>query len=57
MMRCALQEDAGAAIFFGVSAAFPSVAHDFLRNVLSRLRLPGWFLYFFEALYTDNRCD
>ncbi|CAK0879300.1 unnamed protein product [Prorocentrum cordatum] len=57
MMRCALQEEAGAAIFFEFRAAFPSVAHDFLRCVLSHLRLPGWFLHFFEALYKDNKCE
>ncbi|CAK0869911.1 unnamed protein product, partial [Prorocentrum cordatum] len=57
MMRCALQEEEGAAILFDFRAAFPNIAHPFLKDVLSHLNLPNWFLAFFDALYQDNRCD
>ncbi len=53
MVRIALHEEAGAAIFFDFQAAFPSVLHEYLHAVLRHLGLPAWLLNFVEALYTN----
>jgi hypothetical protein len=57
MVRIALQEEAGAAIFFDFQAAFPSVLHEYLHAVLRHLGLPAWLLHFVEALYQGNHCQ
>ena len=57
MMRVALQEEAGMAIFFDFQAAFPSVLHEYLQEVLQHMGLPGWLLNFVGALYSNNHCQ
>ena len=56
MMKSALCDEAGMAIFFDFRAAFPSVAHGFLREALAAIGLPPWVLSFVDVLYKQNKC-
>jgi exonuclease III len=46
-----LVEEDGAAVLFDFSAAFPSIAHDFLLAVLAHIGVPLAALAFIKALY------
>ena len=54
MAQCALRGGKGAAWFYDFQAAFPSVAHDFLLQVLEAAGLPAWLLRFVQVLYRHN---
>jgi hypothetical protein len=55
-MTISLKHPYGALILFDFQAAFPSLAHDYLHEVLCHLGLPGESLNFIKALYDCNRC-
>ena len=57
MAHQALRSEVGAAIFFDFKAAFPSVAHQFLRLVLQAAGLPAGILRFVDHLYSNNFCS
>jgi hypothetical protein len=56
MRAASLQTERPAAVFFDFAAAFPSLAHDFLLDVLGHLRLPRQFRAFVSNLYYGNGC-
>ena len=56
MRAASLQSDRAAAVFFDFAAAFPSLAHDYMLDVLRLLGLPLSFVYFVENLYRGNGC-
>ena len=56
MQVTAWTQETGAAIFFDFAAAFPSVCHSFLREVLESVGIPQHILRFIDVLYHDNRC-
>jgi exonuclease III len=56
MRAASLQAERPAAVFFDFAAAFPSLAHDFLFDVLEHLRLPRHFRSFVSNLYFGNGC-
>ena len=56
MRAASLQREQAAAVFFDFAAAFPSLAHDFMMDVLSFLNLPLSFIHFVENLYRGNGC-
>ena len=41
---------------YDFSAAFPSVAHDFMFIILTALKFPQGLFLFLKPLYTNNRC-
>jgi hypothetical protein len=49
MRLASLDSDTAAAIFFDFAAAFPSLAHDFLHEVLRHLNLPESFCNFVRS--------
>ena len=57
MMTTALCQEEGAALFFDFKAAFPSVLHSFLIEVLRHIGLPPPLMHFLAALYTNNICS
>ena len=56
-MKISLKIPSGALLMFDFSAAFPSVAHDFLFKSLRALGLPEQAIRFIHALYDNNRCN
>eukprot|EP00959_Pyramimonas_sp_CCMP1952_P007146 149529-Pyramimonas_sp.AAC.1 len=56
MQTAALACEDGAAIFFDVAAAFPSVGQDFLLDVLADSGIPAGPLQYFKSLYAQSRC-
>ncbi len=56
MRAASLQAERPAAVFFDFAAAFPSLAHDFMFEVLDHLRLPMQFRTFITNLYLGNGC-
>ena len=44
------------AIFFDFQAAFPSVCHGFLIDMMEAIRMPPDLLTFIKNLYKNNRC-
>ena len=56
MRAASLQHEHAAAVFFDFAAAFPSLAHDFMREVLLHLGLPHSFRCFVANLYMGNGC-
>jgi exonuclease III len=56
MRAASLQAEFPAAVFFDFAAAFPSLAHDLLRDVLDHLQLPRQFRAFVANLYLGNGC-
>ncbi len=56
MRAASLQAEHLAAVFFDFAAAFPSLAHDFLSDVLEHLQLPRQFRAFVANLYLGNGC-
>ena len=57
MMRAALQEEDAYAVFFDFRAAFPSIDHSFMLEVLDSLAVPPWVGRMVRALYRGNRCQ
>jgi len=57
MQLGSLRDPRAMAIFFDFQAAFPSVCHGFLLDVLEALRLPVETLTFIRNLYKNNRCS
>ena len=55
-MRVSLVHEHGALVLFDFQAAFPSMAHSYLRKVLSHLGLPQLALNIIDALYDKNKC-
>jgi hypothetical protein len=56
MRAASLQAERPAAVFFDFAAAFPSLAHDFLMDVMEHLQLPRQFRSFVANLYFGNGC-
>jgi hypothetical protein len=56
MRSASLQAERPAAVFFDFAAAFPSLAHDFLQDVMEHLQLPRHFQAFIANLYFGNGC-
>ena len=54
MALAAMNEKEAMAIFVDLKAAFPSVAHRFMRNSLTKLGAPEWLLTYFDRLYACN---
>ena len=55
-MTVSLTAEFGALILFDFKAAFPSISHDYLFDVLRHLGLPPEAMHVVEALYNGNRC-
>ena len=47
----------GSAFLFDFKAAFPSVVHGFLLDVLAYIGAPVDVLTFIRILYVDNKCN
>ena len=56
-MTVSLKCEKGAVVFFDFKAAFPSVAHNFLKESLALIGLPPHALHFVNSLYDDNICN
>jgi len=56
-MRISLKCRRGMLVLFDFKAAFPSVAHQFLKASLSAIGLPEHALNLIEALYDKNYCN
>ncbi|CAK0871243.1 unnamed protein product [Prorocentrum cordatum] len=56
MQATALTCEDGAAIFFDLAAAFPSVGQDFLLDVLADSGVPARPLRYLQSLYFHDRC-
>ena len=56
MRAASLQAEQPGAVFFDFAAAFPSLAHDFMEDVLEFLELPLPFRLFVSNLYFGNGC-
>ena len=54
--EASLSSEAGGAVFFDFAAAFPSVSHAFLHDVLEHLGVPASFRRFVDVLYLGNGC-
>jgi hypothetical protein len=57
MQLISLKGQGGAAVFFDFQAAFPSVVHDFLLEVLDFIGVPLETMTFIRNLYFRNRCS
>ena len=56
-MTVSLKCEKGAMFFFDFKAAFPSVAHAFLKQSLHLIGVPACALSFIESIYDENHCD
>jgi len=56
-MRVSLKCSRGVLVLFDFKAAFPSVAHGFLKASLAALGLPQHALNFIGSLYDNNYCN
>ena len=56
-MTVSLKCERGMLVLFDFKAAFPSVAHKYLRTSLAAVGLPEHALHFIDALYDNNRCN
>jgi len=56
-MRVSLKCRRGMLVLFDFKAAFPSIAHSFMKTSLSAIGLPEHVLSFIEALYDRNYCN
>jgi hypothetical protein len=54
-MRISLKSRSGALILFDFGAAFPSLSHDFLWEVMGRIGVPKKVIKAMQALYQDNQ--
>ena len=55
-MRISLRTESGAILLFDFSAAFPSMAHEYLITVLEALGAPPSAMNVIKALYSCNNC-
>ena len=56
MINAAMKDDHPAAILFDFEAAFPSVDHDFIVDVLVSRGWPTWLVNIIRLLYWNNCC-
>ena len=56
MRAASLRSEAAGAVFFDFAAAFPSLAHEYMLDVLRSLQLPAQVVAFIANLYTGNGC-
>jgi hypothetical protein len=56
MKDAAMKDDHPAAILFDFEAAFPSVDHDFIMDVLVSRGWPTWLVNIIRLLYWNNCC-
>ena len=56
-MTVSLKCEKGAMFFFDFKAAFPSVAHSFLKRSLHMIGVPACALSFIDSIYSENHCD
>ena len=56
-MTVSLKCEKGMLVLFDFKAAFPSVAHSFLRTSLSSIGLPEHAIRLIDALYDNNHCN
>ena len=57
MQVASLRGDDGAAFLFDFKAAFPSIIHSFLFDVLKFIGVPAEIMAFIQNLYANNRCS
>ena len=57
MLESSLRDLPHMAWFFDFKAAFPSIAHTYLKKVLAKLGCPHWLLCFVDCLYDNTRCS
>jgi hypothetical protein len=55
-MTVSLKHKCGALILFDFRAAFPSMSHEYMFEVLRRIGMPEDALHFVQALYDENKC-
>ena len=55
MVTLSITSSRAAALFFDFSAAFPSLAHDFLWEALSMAGIPTHIIHAIQGLYKDNK--
>ena len=56
MRAVSLQTESDGAVFFDFAAAFPSLAHDYLLDVMNSLQLPRPLCNFVANLYAGSGC-
>ena len=56
MIDASLREDNPAAILFDFAAAFPSIDHDYIFDVLTSRGWSEWFIKVLKLLYWNNVC-
>ncbi len=56
-MTVSLKDARGVMLLFDFKAAFPSIAHSFLKDSLKSLGLPPHAISLVEALYDQNKCN
>jgi hypothetical protein len=56
MRAASLLTDQPGAVFFDFAAAFPSLAHEYMLDILESLHLPLEFRRFVSNLYFGNGC-
>ena len=56
MIDAAMKEDNPAAILFDFEAAFPSIDHDFIFDVIASRGWPQWLIKIIRLLYWNNSC-
>ena len=55
-MATALKHNHGALVLFDFASAFPSIAQEYMFELLSKLGVPRNALNLIRALYDNNRC-
>jgi hypothetical protein len=56
MRAASLLSDSSGAVFFDFAAAFPSLAHDYMLDVLESLQIPQHIRNFIGNIYVGNGC-
>ena len=56
MQKVSLMSEHGIAVFLDFAAAFPSLSHQFIVQVLDELELPAGLRNYIKALYFNNVC-
>jgi hypothetical protein len=55
-MTVSLTSEKGAIVLFDFQAAFPSLSHEYLLDVLERIGMPKTSMNFVKALYNRTKC-
>ena len=55
MLRTAVEQESGGTVLFDIKAAFPSVSHGYMFDVLAGLGTPPEALHFLRSLYDEGR--